>query len=258
MGRFTKLEIDDDKLGKKKPEEVIAEPAYDQEHYINSGHSFFYTGDYESALRLYSRALALDKTRIEPYLFQIEALIALKQFKEADLWCTNALKVFPDNPDLIALKSLAIARTGSIKRAIYNSDFSMVKGSLVYAWLTRGEILLLQRNNNAHFCLEKAISANSNDWHTIFRVAHVYVRTKNYTRAIPHLRKCIEMEPTNHYIWYLIAFCYYHLAMYTKMDEALKKSLELQPNFKPAADLIIKYRNTPFIIKLVKKALNKS
>jgi len=258
MGRFSKLEIDDDKLGKKKPEIEEAEPSYDQEHYINLGHKCFYTGEYESALRLYSRALTLDKTRIESYLFQIESLIALEQFKEADLWCTNALKVFPDNSDLLALKSLAIARTGSLRRAIYNSDSSMVKGSSIYCWLTRGEILLLQKNNNAHYCLEKAISINKSDWRIIFKVASIYVRTKNYTRAIPYLRKCIEMEPTNHYCWYLIALCYFYLAMYSKMDEALDKTLELQPNCKPANDLITKYRNTPVIFKLIKRAFKKS
>ncbi len=258
MGRFSKLEIDDDKLGKKKPGKEEADLTYDQEHYINLGHQSFYTGEYDSALRLYSRALPLDKTRIDPYLFQIETLIALGQHKEADLWRTNALKVFPNNSDFFALKALAIARTGSIKRAIFNSDSAMVKGVSCYSWLARGEILLLGKNPNAHYCLERAVSFNNDDWHIKYKVANIYIRNKKYTRAIPYLRRCMEAEPTNHYLWYLLAFCYFYLGLYPKMDEALKKALELQPNCKKANDLLIKYKNTPSFFKFLRRILRKS
>src|SRR5262245_23063285 len=59
--------------------------------------SHFFHGEYEKALRFYSRALQVEAARQYPWVGQLYALLMLNQVKEAELWASRALELFPED-----------------------------------------------------------------------------------------------------------------------------------------------------------------
>ncbi len=74
-------------------------------------------GQYENALRYYSRALEDDKAYLPGWVGQVEMLIALGEAPEADMWCRKALELFPGNGELLAARSRSLCRLGDVKQA---------------------------------------------------------------------------------------------------------------------------------------------
>lgn len=165
MGRFRKLETgtpaapaagDDPGTGRKS-DGGHGTPDYDQGHYLAEADRLFYSGEYQKALRSYSRAMEVDHAAIEPWKGQILCLIKLKQTREATMWALRAIELFPEAPELVNLQGLTLALSGASQRAISCSDFAMSlpDGGTAFTWLIRAEILARADNPNAAYCYEK-------------------------------------------------------------------------------------------------------
>ena len=98
MARFDKLEIQNSSGG--NDEEVRI--ARDDGDWLAQADQQRRVGHYESALRLYSRALEDDKALVVGWLGQIQMLVQLEEYPEAELWARKALELFPNNGDLLA------------------------------------------------------------------------------------------------------------------------------------------------------------
>jgi tetratricopeptide (TPR) repeat protein len=59
-------------------------------------------GNHEEALRFYSRAVELDRTMVSGWVGQVQMLIALAEYPEAELWARKALELFRNHADLLA------------------------------------------------------------------------------------------------------------------------------------------------------------
>ena len=100
-------------------------------------------GEYETALRLYSRALELDKSLPEGWLGQVQMLVLLDELKEAEMWARKAFELFPNNGELLAARAQALCRLGDSKQAHAVSDGALKQpGQSAYRWIVRGELLL--------------------------------------------------------------------------------------------------------------------
>ena len=59
-------------------------------------------GQYENALTFYSRALELDRSVVGGWVGQVQMLVQLGEYPEADLWGRKALELFPNNGEAMA------------------------------------------------------------------------------------------------------------------------------------------------------------
>lgn len=207
--------------------------------FIQRGDTHFFQGEHEKALRFYSRALQMESTRQYPWIGQIYCLLQMRQLSEADLWIKRALELFPDDPALLSLRSVVLARKGMIKRAIGSSDYAMTRGSSPFCWLARGEVLLLAENTNAAFCFEKVMeSIEPDDWHIPFRIGMIYFEQGLWSSALEYFQKAAARRAANYWLWYHLGLCYMRLAFQQEAIDAFRQSIALNTAFPPAQEAL--------------------
>ncbi len=198
----------------------------------------FYRGDYKAALRHYSRALQSDSTQVYPWIGQLNALLFLKQFKEAEVWSNRALDLFPEDPTLLSQRARVLAHNGSMKRALGTSDYAVSKGASDWAWVARGEVLLLARNPNARYCFEKAVEmAGPGEWKVPFMAALMYMERRNYAAAVDFLNIAAERNMRHPFIWENLAVALTKLNFTERARDAARRAQELDPQRRGAERL---------------------
>ncbi len=249
MGRFSKLEsgtaprkLEEERSRIEEAQKTReVEEKYDAPYYIKLADQYFFYGEFDKALRYYSRALQMENSIPYPWIGQIFSLLEMGQTKEAGIWVTRALEFFPENSDVIALQAVVFAYRGMLKRAIGASDFAMSKGSGIYTWIARGEVLLIAEKKAAHFCFEKAMELTDHeDWRTPMRIGLIYYKHKQYSYALDFFKRAVHINVTNYYLWYHIGQSNYHLGFNNKAREAFERSLEHNPDFKQAKAALVK------------------
>src|SRR5437763_3829185 len=103
-------------------------------------------GLYEGSLKYYSRALEVDKSLVAAWVGQVQMLIMLGEFPEAELWSRKALELFKNNAELMAARAQALCRTGDLKEAQAMCDAALgQQGISAYPWVTRGEVMVARK-----------------------------------------------------------------------------------------------------------------
>lgn len=265
MGRFSKLETGAGEGPEKEPgegpfglhlkprrrgsdEDTGTSVDYDQGHYLAEGHKYFYSGDYQKAMRAYSRAMQVDHSAIDPWVGQVLSLIMLKQNREAAMWALRGTELFPEDARLVSLQGLTLALTGARQRAISCSDFAMSRpnGGTPFAWAMRGQILSLCENPNAGFCLQKVEETRDpGDWQILATVGEFLLAQRKWARAIDFLRPAVEIQPGNGWLWKRLGLAYEHLAFTQKAMNAYNCALEINPNDKEATECIRRLTSVP-------------
>ena len=104
MDRFSQLEFDEKKPQRQRSE---GEPVRGADYFHKEALKYWLAGDFELALRNYSRVLEEDNTLFEAWVGQILMLIELAEYNEAVVWTDKALEFFPEHPELLAAKAIA-------------------------------------------------------------------------------------------------------------------------------------------------------
>src|SRR4051812_12625569 len=120
MSRFVNLEFD----GESERLPHIARPLAlkDGAHYFAEATTAFQNGNFEAALRQYSKVLEFEPDNAAAWAGQVRMLIELGEFGEAKLWADKALEKFPNDAELLASKAVALGRTGDLAGAMLFSD----------------------------------------------------------------------------------------------------------------------------------------
>lgn len=252
MSRFSKLET----VNIKK----AAEDFYkDNEESLDARESFlkaneeFFTGNYENAVKYFSKSLQLDNTKVDAWVGQVFALLNMREYREADLWAKQGLMLFPENGDLLAIKASVYANKGFLNQAIGASDYSLEKGQSPNVWICRGEVLLYAKNKNSFFCFEKALeTAGAENWQVPMKIGMLFFRHKIPSTALKYLTKACNANPNNYYLWYLISRCNYLLKYKEKAIEAVKRSLSINPNYKDSQKFKSKLTRFAFLSFFIK------
>ena len=91
---------------------------------------------------------------------QVQMLVQLEEYPEAELWSRKGLELFPTNGELMAGRAQAFCRMGDMKQAHALCDGSLQQpGQSAYRWLVRGEIMVAARQNMDRYCFDKAQEA---------------------------------------------------------------------------------------------------
>ena len=163
MSRFGNLEFEGDEHQEVGAEQKL--PVKDESYYVNAARTAFENGQFEPALRYYSKILEFNPTNTAAWAGQVRMLIELGEFREAKLWADKALEQFPHEPELLAAKAVALGRSGDLGGAISFSDAAIEeRGDTPYVWLARGDVLLARSESRADYCFEKAVQLAPGDW----------------------------------------------------------------------------------------------
>src|SRR3989454_9561242 len=115
----------------------------------------FENGLFEEALRLYAKVLEFNPRNAVAWTGQVRMLIELNEFEEAKKWADKALERFPDEPELLASKAVALARLGDLQAAMVYSDASIgERGETPYLWLARGEVQMARKEKRAEYSFD--------------------------------------------------------------------------------------------------------
>jgi tetratricopeptide (TPR) repeat protein len=187
-------------------------------------------GNYENALRNYSRALELDRAVVPGWLGQVQMLVLLGEFPEAELWARKALELFKNHPGLLSGRAQALCRMHDLKQAQALSDASLAQqGQTAYCWIVRGEIMLVRRDPVEQYCFDKAIQTDG-DWLVNLEIAAVYLHYDQPAKAMNHCRQAVEKAPQHAHCWYVQATVELKLSLPRPAERSLRRCLELVAN----------------------------
>jgi tetratricopeptide (TPR) repeat protein len=231
MTRFGTLEID------PTPQAIGAvcatEPDASQ-RWMHEADSARRAGDYERALRCYSRALEIDRTIVAAWTGQVQMLVFLGEFPEADVWSRKALELFPGHGDLLAARAQALCRSDQLSQARELSDQSLAwEGESACRWMIRGEVLLATGHAPADHCFQRARAVDP-DWLVLLEIALICPCYENPARAVPYLQLAVRGSGTEPYPWYLLGICQSEISWTDAARNSFEQCLRLNRNYADA------------------------
>jgi tetratricopeptide (TPR) repeat protein len=235
--RFEHLEFDEEaprlsseQRAREEPGLLRSEPM-ETHAYHKRAIQAFQRGDFEQAMRYFTRTLELDRAFVPAWVGQVQMLIELGELREADLWADKAIELFRDQGELLSAKAVARTRLHDIRAALRFSDSALAaRGASAYRWLARGEVLLASAQAQAGSCFDRAMIEPDADWFTRLWIGRLYRMYGNHTQALMASRQATEQAPHAPYAWYLRGLCERDLAL-GNYRSSLEHALEVDPTF---------------------------
>jgi tetratricopeptide (TPR) repeat protein len=160
-------------------------------------------GDHEKALNQYSAALGENPLHLEAWVAQLWMLLYLGEPIEAHLWADRALGAFPNQPDILALKSLALARSGLKEEAWELNDAALKNGrESANVWLARGELRLAGEGVAAEACFRHALAASDDRHFTALRSGDICLFYNNFAEAEGYFKEASAGLADSAWVWY--------------------------------------------------------
>jgi tetratricopeptide (TPR) repeat protein len=253
MDRFSQLEFGGDDTAPRGANSR-GEPVRDAEYYYKEATKYWLAADFELALRNYSRVLEQNSTIFEGWAGQVLMLIELGEYREAGVWADKALELFPEHPELLALKALACARDAKMDQATAYSDNSVGKDNLTpRVWLTRAEIFLDRKGPIAEGCINKAVGCAGKLGPVVkLEAGRLLCRKHNYVLALQYLREAVQGLPRSPLAWYELGCCQARLGL-PEAAQSLEQCLNLRPDWNEAKEMLRKVENRGFFRRLLGK-----
>src|SRR6059058_1338068 len=147
MSRFENLELSGEHEEQPSRQKALIK---DESYYAAEAQTAFENGEFNSALRSYGKVIEFNPRNHTAWTGQVRMLIELGEFKEAKLWADKAIERFPQWPELLAAKAVALGRSGDLQGALAFSDASIEeRGDTPYVWLARGDVMLARNEQRA-------------------------------------------------------------------------------------------------------------
>ena len=255
LPRFDKLEFDDPDDGSafQQPDEQRVEK--DEHHWAALADTHRREGNYENALRFYSRALEIDKSLIDAWTGQVQMLVLLGEYPQAAMWAQKALELFPSHGDLMAGRSQAECRRGNLREAVSLSDGALSqRGETSYQWQVRGELMLVMKQKTDRHCFDKA-QVLSRDYLVPLESGLIYLHHRSFVKAQQRLQMALERQPDSHYAWYLVGRCQFEAGLAEAATRSFERCIELCPNHHDAGVALARLRGGSSSIGRVFKRL---
>lgn len=225
MSRFGNLEFGPRQEGVVTPEVVT-----DEAFHLREAATAYEAGDFERALRAFSRVLEHNARNTAAWAGQVKMLIELGELREARLWADKALEQFPKEPELLAAKAIALARLGEVDSALAFSDAAIEeRGESAYIWLARGDVLLARAEPAAAFCFERATILGGGGWFIRWLISRTYLFYRKFSLALKTLLSGQAGHDISPAFWVQAGLCYSELGRHELARHAIAQALELDP-----------------------------
>jgi tetratricopeptide (TPR) repeat protein len=232
MSRFVNLELGGESEDQTPQKQALVK---DEAYYRAEARTAFENGDFERALRLYSKVLEFNPNLAEAWTGQVRMLIELGQYQDASQWADKALDRFAREPELLAAKAVALARNGDVQGALAFSDSAIeARGETPYVWLSRGDVLLARKESRADYCFEKALLLAPRDWFAAWLAARVRYFYKQFVLALKLLQQAVEWNATHFLLWLELGRCQQALGLAGPARHSFEQARQLNPNCQDA------------------------
>lgn len=236
MPRFERLELDDP--GPDDPRGNASADVRDARHWLRQAEAERRQGNHETALRLYSRVLEDDKSVVAAWVGQVQMLVMLGEYPEAELWARKALEVFKNHPDLLAGRAQALCRLGDRRQAMAVCDQALAQpGESGYRWVVRGELMVAGKEPLDRHCFDKAAAADR-DWLVQAEIGLLLLHYGQPGKALPRFRAAIEADPDVIFVWSRRAECEKALGLPEAARQSARRVLDLAPGHPDARALL--------------------
>ncbi len=235
MSRFVNLELGGE--SEDQPRQSRQKPAVkDEAYYLSEARAAFEDGNFELALRHYSKVLEFNPQNAAAWTAQVRMLIELGEFREARLWADKALERFSQEAELLAAKAVALARSGDIQGALAFSDASIEeRGDTPYIWLARGDVLLARKESRADYCFEKALLLAPNDWFIAWLAARIRFYYKQFVLALKLLQQAVEWNAGHYVLWLQLGQCQQAVGLLSAAQTSFTQAHQLNPHCREAS-----------------------
>jgi tetratricopeptide (TPR) repeat protein len=250
MSRFSNLELGGESEGRlrQKPQTVAKDEAY----YFSEAQSAFENGNFEPALRLFSKVLEFNPNNAAAWTAQVRMLIELGEFREAKLWADKALERFPSEPELLAAKGVALARSGDLQGALAFSDASIEeRGDTPYVWLARGDVLLAREESRADYCFEKALLLAPGDWLIAWLAARIRFFYKQFALALKFAQHAAELRADHFLVWLQLGQCQHALGLVGPAEISFQQARQLNPQCSEARQALTQLSNAGWLARVL-------
>ena len=233
MSRFVNLEFGDESEDRSQPKEKAL--VKDEAYYFNEARTAFEAGNFEQALRFYSKVLEFNPQNAAAWTGQVQMLIELGEFREAKLWADKALERFPNEPELLAAKAVALGRSGDLQGALAFSDAAIEeRGDTPYVWLARGDVMLARKEQRADYCFEKALLLAPRDWFVAWLAARIRFYYEQFVLALKLLQQAIEWNTGHFLLWLELGQCQQALGLIGPAKNSFLQAQQLNPHAREA------------------------
>lgn len=239
MSRFVNLEFGDQHEDRSRdyPQGQVKGEA----HYLTEATAAFENGEFESALRRYSKVLEFNPQNAAAWTGQVRMLIELGEFSEAKLWADKALEKFPHEPELLAAKAVALGRSGDLQGALAFSDASIEeRGDTPYVWLARGDVLLAREEPRANHCFDKALLLAPGNWFVAWLAGRIRCYYKQFALAFKLMQEAVEMNAGHFLLWLELGRCQHALGLAGAARHSYQQARQLNPR---SSDVTAALRN---------------
>ena len=229
MSRFVNLEFggetEDQSHEQQRP--LVKDGGF----YFSEARAAFENGNFEQALRLFSKVLEFNPQNAAAWTNQVRMLIELGEYREAKLWADKALERFPHEPELLAAKAVALGRSGDLQGALAFSDASIEERvDTPYIWLARGDVLLAREEPRAEYCFEKAVLLAPRDWFIAWLAARIRHFYKQFVLALKLFEQAIELNTGHFLLWMQLGQCQQALGLIGPARNSYAQAQQLNPH----------------------------
>ena len=228
MSRFVNLELGGE--SEDQPSQPQTGLLKDEAFYFAEAQAAFGNGNFEQGLRFYSKVLEYNPKNAAAWTAQVRMLIELGEFREAKLWADKALERFPQFPELLAAKAVALGRSGDLQGALAFSDASIEeRGDTPYVWLARGDVMLARKEPRADYCFEKALLLAPKDWFTLWLAARIRFFYDQFVLALKLLQQAVEWNTGHFILWLELGQCQRELGLISLAENSFTQAYQLNP-----------------------------
>jgi len=242
MSRFGNLELGGESEDHSQQNRPLVK---DEAYYCSEAQAAFENGQFEPALRLYSKVLEFNPQNVSAWAGQVRMLIELGEAREAKLWADKAIERFPRESELLAAKAVALARSGDLEGALAFSDASIEeRGDTPYVWLARGDVLLARQETRAEYCFQKALLVAPKDWFVTWLAARVRYYYDQFALALKLLQQALELNASHFILWLELGNCQQALGLVGPARASFTQARQLNPQCRDANLALVRLEST--------------
>jgi tetratricopeptide (TPR) repeat protein len=203
---------------------------------VSLGITYFYMGDYESAIEYFNKANTLDKTKAYAYYYLANAILQLyipdKSFKDAMYYYDIAINLNPNDPFSYYYKGAAYFSFGYYKMALkmFRKSTKLDK-YLIEGLLGEANVLLKEGDYNPALELfNKCLDLNGRNSDAIIGLGDYFFAISEYEKAKNEYEKAIEINPRKSEYLFKLEKMFVALSMNEEAKKYLNILLNLNPN----------------------------